>query len=479
MFASPSVFTGENALFDFLNPKTGMMAPMVELPAHLNPYAATHNIRIHAKLLNMMPLGNVKSIPAFHMLDKADKKDAEYLVENSSGNTVASMGILAPYFGFKDVHAYVSNEVTKGKLQLLQLCNVTPIVNQEPICPSEHDTESGIHKARIQGRDPEWFNPDQYANPDNIDAHYTITGPQLWQQRGGAIDYFCAGMGTTGTLIGSARYLKEQHPDLQVVGIVRAPNNPVPGPRTKNLLKDISFNWQEICDHLIECNTHESFATSLNMMRAGLFAGPSSGMALAGTLHFIQQMIDDGHFTIGQREINIVFPCCDQPYPYMDDYFAMLPASYFPPIHNAELLSIATPDMINSSAADLSQQHETSEIEAEILFEKLQQADTHPITLIDIRSKQDFDHFHIEQAINMPRDEFIAALPTWHADHPDQDMYVICYMGRSSLDACAKARSHGIQAISVKGGMMTWSEKNFPRIRHENCVLKYDLEPLN
>ena len=244
-------FQGTDALFDYLNPQNGSITPMIELPESLNPYK-DYNIHIHAKMLSALPLGNVKSIPAFQLLADAGQSGKKNIIESSSGNTVASMGVLAPYFGFDETHAFVSHEVTKGKLQLLRLFNVTPIVNHEPICPSESDMESGIHKARLKGSEADWYNPDQYANPANLRAHYNITGPEIWTQTEGRIDYFCAGLGTTGTLVGSSRYLKEKNPLIKSIGVVRAPNNPVPGPRTKNLLKDISFAWQEACDDVIE-----------------------------------------------------------------------------------------------------------------------------------------------------------------------------------------------------------------------------------
>lgn len=463
---SKNSFKGADALRDYLNPTNGEFSPLIELPESLNPFAK-YNVHLHAKMLSALPLGNVKSLPAYAMLANRKPDGKTKIIESSSGNTVASLGVLAPYFGFKEVNAFVSHETTRGKLKMLKLFGVKLIVNREPICPSEHDLTSGIHKARQKGQDAEWYNPGQYDNPDNIAAHYQVTGPQIWQQTEGQIDYFCAGLGTTGTMIGTAQYLKEQSPAIQMVGVVRSPNNPVPGPRTRNLLDDISFEWQKSCDALVDVGTFVSYELSLKMIRAGLMAGPSSGLNLAGVYKFIQKKIDEGDFVEGQHDVHVVFPCCDTPFPYMDEYFKVLSADHFPRVENAHLLQFADH---SKAAAPLSD----SAVTAQELYQLIRTED--PVNrVIDLRNAEQFSHYHIPGSINIPENDFITHVNSFAELYKHDVLYFVCDFGGRSFEVCRYAQAKNLTAVNLEGGLTAWSEQNLPRVRDEKCVLRYQL----
>ena len=216
-----NVFDGPDALSDFLNPGKHPNLPLVELPARLNPFAAD-NIRIFAKCMNMLPLGNVKSVPAFNMIREkyrqGELEGVERIVENSSGNTVSSMALVARQFGIDQTQSYVPAEISWNKLLMLLFFGIEPIVNVEPTDPSETDPQSGVYKAKKDGEAKEAINPGQYHNEDNPGAHGKWTAQQIWEQTDGKIDIFCAGLGTTGTVIGNSRFLKSKKESLQVVG---------------------------------------------------------------------------------------------------------------------------------------------------------------------------------------------------------------------------------------------------------------------
>ena len=192
-----NVFEGKNAVRDFLNPSNNPMIPLVELPTQCNPFHKD-GVQIFAKLMNMLPLANVKSLPALNMLLEAEEsgrlKKVHTLIENSSGNTVFSLATIARLFGIEKTKAIVSHEVTWGKLQLLRLFGTQILVNEEPICPDPSDKESGIYKARQKGKSKGWFNPGQYDNEANPRAHAKWTAPQIWKQTDGKITLFCAGV---------------------------------------------------------------------------------------------------------------------------------------------------------------------------------------------------------------------------------------------------------------------------------------------
>lgn len=337
-------FSGKNALFDFFNPDKNAPLPLIEIPNHLNPFYK-EGVRIYAKMLNMLPLSNIKSLPALSMLQQAKRvgnlEGVDKLIENSSGNTVLSLAVLGRLFGISRTKAFVSHEISPGKLKLLRLFNVEALVNEEPICPDPSDKESGIYKAQKIGNKSGWFNAGQYENEENPKSHEKWTAKQIWEQLGGDIQLFCAGLGTTGTMVGCSKFFKKRNKFIKTVGVIRSPNNPVPGVRTRGLLNMIAFDWKKYTDCFEEIGTKESFEKSLDLIRSGLVVGPSSGFALAGLLKNIQSLKEQkklDELKNKSGKINSVFICCDSPFPYLDDYFIYLDKNNFPKIVNEDLL---------------------------------------------------------------------------------------------------------------------------------------------
>jgi cystathionine beta-synthase len=143
-------------------------------------------------------------------------------VESSSGNTVFSIALAARQFGVEKTLSFVPHEISWHKLLMLLFFGVEPIVNQEPPHPDASDPRSGVYKARKRGKRKGWINPGQYDNPDNPKSHQKWTAKQIWEQTGGRIGVFCAGLGTTGTLDG----LRERNGEIQCVFI--CPDSPIP-----------------------------------------------------------------------------------------------------------------------------------------------------------------------------------------------------------------------------------------------------------
>ena len=339
-----NLFTGPESVKDYLNPGKAAYLPLVEIPPELNPLR-TDGVRIFAKMMTFSGMHNVKAIPAYNMMlakhERGELEGITHVIENSSGNTVAAIAISARLFGIDNTMAIVPDEVSWNKLQMLRFYGITPIVNQEPRQPAENDPRSGVYKARAKGAEPGWLNPGQYNNPDNPAAHEKWIGRQIWEQTTGQITIFCASLGTTGTIIGNSSYLKAQNEQIQVVGVRRAPDNYVPGPRTEKLLKLIGFDWQPHVDALQDVTTIEAYQKSMELSRAGLIAGPSSGLALMGLLHFLRQQQANGsldQLRNSAGEVSCTFICPDTPFPYFDEYFKYLDEANFPAIQNEELL---------------------------------------------------------------------------------------------------------------------------------------------
>ena len=489
--ANLNIFEGKNSVLDFLNPDKNPMIPIVEIPQELNPFSKD-GVKIYAKLMNMLPLGNVKSLPALHMLASAKEKntlkDVHSLIENSSGNTVFSLAILGRLFGIPRTEAIVSHEVTWGKLQLLRLLGTEIRVNEEPICPDPNDTTSGIYLAKQIGKNKHWFNPGQYDNEANPQAHEKWTGPQLWKQLGADISVFCAGLGTTGTILGTSRYLKHQSKKIVTIGVARKANNPVPGVRTPNLLQQIAFDWNTYVDHVAECGTKESFESSLRLCRCGLLVGPSSGFALAGLINFLREQKEAKNLDRLRNEngeIVAVFICPDGPLPYLNEYFEYLDSSYFPNIENEHLL-INKPEITKKS---ISLPRKINEIQAEEAYNILYPVSkkelwnlanqqkkiplNQNILLIDVRTNHEFQHFHLPGSKNIELQNLAKKLPALIKEARGKKVLFVCKTGNRSGMATHMAQTKKINAMNLIGGVTRWSELNFPRIRPATCQAKF------
>ena len=461
-------YSGATAIVDYLRPAANKYIPLVELPDSLNPYLRKYNIHIDAKLMNTLPLGNVKSLPAWQMLANNPNIKSKHVVEASSGNTVMSLGILAPHFGAASVEAIASPDVSDGKLALLKLAGVQVRLVEGPICPNPNDPDGAIAIARQEGSNESAINLGQYDNEANPQAHETITGPQLYEQLGSNIGMLCAGLGTTGTLLGTARYLQKKIPHLKVAGVVRQPNNLVPGVRTVSGLKEVAFSWNKmLTEPLVEIGEKEAYRRSLSLIRTGLLVGPSSGFAFAGVLHHLKQLEKTGEIE-QLRNRHVVFICPDTPLPYAADYEKVLGPRLFPKIKNTELRKpvqqITAPSLVPEIDTDtvLHLYENTSSIP-----ENMKAPDT---ILIDVREPDEFTDHHLPDSINIP----LATLPKWIKSRPDGDstqVIFICRSGNRSAHAAHLANSMGINGYNMKGGTTEWSAKNYPRIKAPFCVI--------
>ncbi|KAF8876923.1 tryptophan synthase beta subunit-like PLP-dependent enzyme [Infundibulicybe gibba] len=332
-----NVFSGKDALAQYYNPDHN---PLVELPDH--PFV-DDNVHIYAKMMTYLPAANVKLLPALNMLLHARESGRinsnTTIIEYSSGSTVTSLGILSRVMGLKGATAYVSNKTKKAKLDLLRFFLK---LFGGPGQPAPTDTNGGIYQAVVDGEKGDNFNPSQYINEMNYNAHQRWTGPQIYKQLPN-ISVFATGMGTTGTITGTGLYLKSVKPNIVNVGVCTAPGDLVHGPRNFSLLKSIKFPWREAIDCLEDVSAFESYRASLDLNRNGLLCGPSSGLARTGLYNFLKQRKQDGTLDSLRSEdgsINCVFMCCDLPYQYIDEYVEILGEEAFPPIRDLNLLDV-------------------------------------------------------------------------------------------------------------------------------------------
>ena len=248
-------------------------------------------VRLLAKLEGSNPGGSVKDRTAWYMVREAEKaglltKD-KVLLEPTSGNTGIALAMIGASRGYR-VKLFMPECVSHERRRILEAYGAEVVLT-----PAAEGTDGAIRAAHAAVKDEpdRYYMPNQFANPANILAHYETTGPEIWDQTRGEIDVFVAGMGTTGTLMGVGRFLREKKPSVRIVGV-----EPVRGHRIQGLK-----NMQEAIvpdifqpaklDLTLTIQDEEAFETTRALARQeGLFVGMSSGAAMAGALRIARDV---------------------------------------------------------------------------------------------------------------------------------------------------------------------------------------------
>jgi cysteine synthase len=334
-----SVFAGPEGLHNYLCPENYAPSPMVELPSDLNPFAA-EGVRLMAKIVPLVPLMNIKSIPAYSMLAEAaargDLNEVANVIESSSSNTVLSLSVVARLFGIDRTCAIVDHSIAPGLMRMLRLFGIEIFPHPAPGHELFGVLAPRSDRATRCGSQPGWFNPGQYSNKDNPAGFERYLAPEIWNQTEGKISILSCALGTCGTMVGVSRGLRSKNPDIKVVACCPAKGEAVPGPREKSLLHDVTFDWHDVANAKMELGAQDSFKASIKLLRRGLMAGPSSGMNYAGALQYISELKAAGELDSLRNEngeIVCAFLCCDSPLPHVDEYFDALGDEFFPTVH--------------------------------------------------------------------------------------------------------------------------------------------------
>lgn len=242
----------------------------------------TSNI-ILAKLEGNNPAGSVKDRPALSMIKHAEArgeiKPGDRLIEATSGNTGIALAMAAAIKGYK-MTLIMPDNMSAERRASMRAYGAEIILT-----PAASSMEGAIDLARQMESKGEGRILDQFANPDNPRAHYEGTGPEIWRDTAGRITHFVSSMGTTGTIMGTSRYLKEQDPTIQIVGVQPEGDSKIPGIRRwpEEYLPKI-YDSSRV-DRIIEID-QSSAETTMRALATeeGIFAGVSSGGAVAAAL---------------------------------------------------------------------------------------------------------------------------------------------------------------------------------------------------
>ena len=250
---------------------------------------AGRNNTLLAKLEGNNPAGSVKDRPALSMLGEAEARGeirpGDTLIEATSGNTGIALAMAAAVKGYHMVLIMPESASSERKQAMAaygaQLIEVTKEAGME----GARDLADEMI-ARGEGKPL-----NQFANPDNPLSHYRTTGPEIWEQTGGRITHFVSSMGTTGTIMGTSRYLKEQNPAIQIVGLQPQEGSAIPGIRRWPQEYLPKIYQAERVDQVMDMGQAEAEHVMRRLAREeGIFCGVSSGGSVAGMLRLSQQV---------------------------------------------------------------------------------------------------------------------------------------------------------------------------------------------
>lgn len=243
----------------------------------------TYGNTVLVKLEGNNPAGSVKDRPALSMIQQAEKrgliKAGDTLIEATSGNTGIALAMAAAIKGYR-LKLIMPNNSTQERKDAMAAYGAELI---------EVTKEEGMEYARdlaiTMAAEGQGVVLDQFSNADNPLAHYQGTGPEIWQQSHGKVTHFVSSMGTTGTIMGTSRYLKEQNPDIQIIGLQPEDGASIPGIRRWPEAYLPSIYEHSRVDQVISMSQQVAEDTTRELAtREGIFCGVSSGGAVAGAL---------------------------------------------------------------------------------------------------------------------------------------------------------------------------------------------------
>ncbi len=244
---------------------------------------------LYAKLEGNNPAGSVKDRPAVSMIKCAEQrgeiKPGDTLIEATSGNTGTALAMAAAIRGYRMI-LIMPEHMSLERRAVMKAFGAEIMLTSQEGGMEEAIDRAGSMQSRGKGRVL-----DQFSNPDNPRSHYEGTGPEIWRDSNGRITHFVSAMGTTGTIMGVSRFLKEQDPSIQIVGVQPGDGACIPGIRRWPAEYLPKIFQPERVDRIIDVSQQQAEQTTRALgTREGIFAGISSGGAVAAALSLSQEV---------------------------------------------------------------------------------------------------------------------------------------------------------------------------------------------
>ncbi|MEM9188418.1 MAG: cystathionine beta-synthase [Myxococcota bacterium] len=286
----------------------------------------TANIYVKCEYLN--PAGSMKDRMTLNMVNKAEErgelKPGGTIIEATSGNTGAALAMISAVRGYQCIF------VMPDKMSVEKMASLRAFGARVVVCPTavEPDDPRSYYSVarRLRDETPNCFYTNQYHNMDNPEGHYKSTGPEIWEETGGELDVFVAGLGTGGTISGTGRYLKEKSEKVQLVGVDPVGSLYYDFVKSGRVTKPFTYKVEgigedffpstinlDILDEIVRVDDKECFLTTRDLVRMeGLYVGGSCGAAVAGALKYARQT---------QKQENIVVLLADSAAKYLSKIF--------------------------------------------------------------------------------------------------------------------------------------------------------------
>ena len=272
-----------STLLDFIG-----NTPLVELPNIIQK----PRVKLLAKLEGNNPGGSVKDRAAYGMikgaLDRGELRPGMKLIEATSGNTGIALAMIARLFGV-EIELVMPENSTEERVKTMEAFGAKVILTSE-----KGSMEEAIDYTLTKVAGGGYLMLNQFGNPDNLWAHYNSTGPEIWRDTEGTVTHFVSSMGTTGTIMGVSRYLKEKNPAVQIVGVQPVEGSQIPGIRRWPEAYLPKIFERDRVDQIIDVTQTEATAMTRRLASVeGVFAGMSSGGAVAAALK-LADTIEEG-----------------------------------------------------------------------------------------------------------------------------------------------------------------------------------------
>ncbi|MGH7869695.1 MAG: pyridoxal-phosphate dependent enzyme [Candidatus Dormibacteraceae bacterium] len=417
-------------------------------------YPAVHKLSswdIYAKLELFNPFGSVKDRTALAMIGPDTRQisaESRTIVEFSSGNTAKALAVLAGMSGIPFRTVTNRMKVPELKEQLLVLGAEIDELPGQAACldPTDPDDPMAQTWQNLEREGRAIFHTNQYFNLRNSQIHETTTGQEILADLGGqAPDVFIATVGTAGSSSGVARTLRRIQPNIEVVGVVSASNDFIPGIRTAQELATVGLFDQDNYTTLLNVSSQAAIDGTMTLVwRAGLLCGPTTGAAFHGTLEYLSA----SQVPPGERR-TAVFIACDRLEPYLG-YIRKRRPELFGDIRRKYRVSAVSPEQCAATP--------------ELTVEEARQwiAKVQPL-IVDLRGPHAFRVLHIPGSINIVGDVFDDLCASGSPIDRNRPTLIVCPIGEDSRRFAALLTQLGHpSARSLAGGVIAWRDAGAP-----------------
>ncbi|MEU7638275.1 MULTISPECIES: pyridoxal-phosphate dependent enzyme [unclassified Streptomyces] len=421
-----------------------------------------HHIDLYAKLELLNPFGSVKDRAAWNMARPGLAAAAEHgsqVVELSSGNTAKALAVIAGMHGlpFKSVTNRMRIPEIKDLLLLLG-ADIEELPGQsECLDPTNTEDPLTLFHRELSEPGTSYLHTDQYFNPRNTEAHATGTGPEILKDLDGrAPDFFVACVGTAGSSTGVARVLREHDPRVQVVGLVAAKSDFIPGIRTLDEVHEVGLFDPATYDTVEAVSSDEAIEGMLTLARrCGILAGPTGGAAYYGTVRHLRSL--DEQVTVDQesgspRRRSAVFIVCDRIESYLGYTRRRRPDLFRQPPRRNDPADLTDAEIAAAPAVETPDAQKWIERDRPLV--------------VDLRSPFAYAALHIEGAINIVDELFDELVRGGLPFSTRQPVLLVCPVGEQSARYAALLTRMGHPDVrSLTGGVIAWRDAGAPLVR--------------